>query len=75
MSSTNDIGTSSVNGRVDHERSSVEEPIRASVNDLAIMIDLDQIRGFHQRKRGPEWIDPESGWVHGVAKSDMASDA
>lgn len=33
---------------MDHERRSIEQPVRPAGNDLSFVVDLDQIGGFDQ---------------------------
>ena len=75
MRRTEHIRARGMDGRVDHKGSRVEHAIRAAVNDFAVVVDLDQVRGFNERERRAEGIHPERAWVDGVAQGDVAGHA
>lgn len=64
-----------VDGRVDHERRCVEHAVGSAVDDFAVVVDLNQVRGFHQGESPAEGVDPEGCWVDRVTKGDMARHA
>lgn len=72
VSSTDDIRTSGVHGSVDHVCCGVEQAALASIDDLAGVVDQNQVGLIDERESDSEGVDPEAIWVDGVAKSDVA---
>jgi hypothetical protein len=62
-----------VNRRVDHEGGSIEQAAVATVNDLAFVIDLDQVGRFHQGECNAKRVHPERRGVHGVLRSSVTA--
>lgn len=60
VSSTVDIRPRSMNGRVNHVGGSVEETAFASIDDLAGVVDQDEIRLVDERKCHAKWVYPEA---------------
>lgn len=60
VSSTVDIRSRSMNGRVNHVGGSVEETAFASIDDLAGVIDQDEIRLVDERKCHAKGVHPEA---------------
>lgn len=63
-----------MNRRVDHERRGIEHTVRTTVDDLAVVIDLDQVRFRYQRECTAKWVYPEGRRINGVSESDVAGD-
>lgn len=74
MRSAKHIGPSVMNRRVDHECRGIEHTVRTTVNDLAVVIDLDQVRFRHQRECTTERVYPEGLRINGVSESDVTGD-
>jgi len=68
------IWSSRMNSRMDHESCGVQHPIRSAGNDLAVVVYLDQVRGFHQLECCAERINPECCRVDRIPDSDMSGD-
>lgn len=67
-----DIGPGSVNGAVNHKGSGIEKPALAAVNDLAVVVDQNEIGSFNQRESNSKWIDPEVVRVDGITEGNVA---
>jgi hypothetical protein len=52
---------------MNHESRCVEQTIRSTIDDLAGMVDLNQIGSLDQRESSAEWIHPECRRVNWVA--------
>lgn len=66
------VGSRFVNRMVDHICRSVEESDFSTVNDLAGVIDQDEIRGLDQAERDAKGIDPERSrvdWILGCVSN------
>ena len=72
MRSTDDLRPCRVDGRMDHERRGVEQPVGPAGDDLSFVVDLDQVGGFDQREGEAEGVYPEGRGVDGVAEGDVA---
>lgn len=70
-----DVGPGLVHGVVDHVGGGIQEPVLAAVDDLALFVDEDQVRGLDQAEGGAERVHPERVGVHRVAERDVAGDA
>lgn len=70
-----DVRAGVVDGAVDHEGGGVEQPAVAAVDDLALVVDADQVRGVDERERDAERVHPERVRLDRVAQRDVASDA
>ena len=46
MRRTHHLRACRVDRRMDHERRGVEQPVRSAGDDLAFVVNLDQVRGF-----------------------------
>ena len=75
MGRAHHVRPSLVHGTVDHECSSIQQPHIAPINDLSLVIHLDKITFFDEGKRDTERIDPERGWIDGIANCNMPSGA
>lgn len=71
MRRTQHIRPRGMDRRMDHERRRVEKPARPPVYHGAVVVNLDQIRGFDLGKGHPEGVHPEGGRVDGVAERDV----
>lgn len=71
---TVDVWTSGVDRAVNHVRCGVEQAALASINDLASMVDQDEIRLVDQRESNTEWIDPKAIGVNRISESNVAGD-
>lgn len=56
---------------MDHERSSIQQSIWPTGNHLCFVVDLDQIRGFHQTEWRAEWVHPERVWFDRITQGDV----
>lgn len=66
------IRPSFMNGRVDHVRRRVQQPVLSTIDDFARVVDEDEVGLGHQAESAPEGVYPEAVWVHGVAERDVA---
>lgn len=55
-----------LHGTVDHEGSGVQKTHRASVDDLAAVINLDQVGLLDHGKSHSKRVHPEGGWINRV---------
>ena len=74
MGRAHHVRPSRVHGTMDHECSGVQQPHIPTIYDLSLVIHLDEITFFDEGKRDTERIDPERGWINGIAKCNMPSD-
>ena len=74
MRRTNHIGPRTMHRRMNHIRRGIQQPTRAPIDDLPIVIDEDQIRALDHAERHAERVHPEGGRVDGVAERDVARD-
>lgn len=70
-----DVGSRLVHRVVDYVPSDIQEPVLTAVDNLALLVDEDQVRCFDQAERGAEGVHPEGAWVYGVTERDVAGDA
>ena len=68
-----DVGPGLVDRRVDHERGPVDR--LAAVDDVAVVVDEDQVADAHVAEAEAERVDPEVVGELGVAHGDVAGDA
>jgi len=57
---------------VDHERGGVQQSVLAAIDNLALVVDQDQIGRLHQGKSLAEGVDPEVIRLDGIAESDVS---
>ena len=62
----NDVRSRMMNGMMNHVCGGIEQADLTSVDDLAILIDADEVRRLDERERNPKRIDPERLWFYGV---------
>ena len=67
------VGTRLVDRRVDHERGTVDRP--AAVDDVAGVVDQEQVADPHVAEAHAERVDPEVVGELGVADRDVPGDA
>ena len=75
MGRTQDVWPSVVNGTVDHERGGIQQPHVATVDDLPVVVDLDEIALLDEGEGNTERVDPEGGRVDGIPQRDVSRDA
>lgn len=75
MRRAHDVGSRLVHRVVDYVPGDIQEPVLAAVDDLALLVDEDQVGCFDQAERGAEGVHPEGVRVYGVAECDVAGDA
>jgi hypothetical protein len=63
-----------MDGRMDQIGRSIEQPVRATPDNVAIVINLDEIGSFDLGKRNSKGVDPEGRSVDWIAKGDVACD-
>lgn len=63
-----------MDGRVDHKGGRIEQADLAALDNLALLIDANQIRGLDEGKGDAKGVDPEGVGLDGVAKSNVAGD-
>jgi hypothetical protein len=73
MGSSDDIGSSLVNRRVNHKCCTVDW--HGAMNDFSVMVDQKQITDAHVTKAQAKWVDPKVISEFGVADGDMSCDS
>ena len=73
MGGGDDVGPGLVDRRVDHERRPVHR--LAAVDDVAVVVDEDEVADAHVPEAETERVDPEVVGELGVAHGDVAGDA
>ena len=75
MRRTQDIWSRLVDGTMYHERSSIQQPHVATVDDLPMMVHLYEIALLDEGEGNTERIDPEGSRVDWIPQRDVSSDA
>ena len=73
MGGGDDVGAGLVDRRVEHERGPVDRLV--AVDDVAVVVDEDQVADPHVAEAAAERVDPEVVGELGVADRDVAGDA
>ena len=68
-----DVGPRGVDGRVDDERRAIDRAL--ALDDLAVVVDENQVRDADVAEVHPEGVDPEVVEQFGVARRDVPGDA
>lgn len=66
-----DVGSRLVDLAVDHERGFVEEPVLAAVEDVALLVDQNEVGFVDQAEGVAEWVHPEAVRVYRVAHCNV----
>lgn len=69
---SHDFRPSLMNGAVNHECSSVQQPAFTTINHFALVVDLDEIGFLDQGKGHAERVDPERIRLDRVTKRNVA---
>ena len=69
------VRPSLVYSTMNHERSGVQQPHVPAIDDFSLVVHLDEITLFDEGEGDTEWIDPERGWIDGIAECDMPRNA
>ena len=69
------VRPSFVDSAMDHESSGVQQPHVPTINDFPLVVHLDKITLLDEGERDTERIDPERGWIDGIAECNMPSNA
>ena len=72
VDSSNDIGTSLVNGAVDHESGGIDGVHVAALNNLALFVDENEVRDTHVLEGLEEGIDPKVVGQDGIADRNVS---
>lgn len=71
VSSADNIGSGGVDSGMDHEGSGVDVAVRASVNNLSLVIDQDKIGSLDKREGKTKGIYPEGSRINRITNGDM----
>lgn len=72
---TVDFGSRAMDRGMDHVGGAVEQSYRTTTDDIALMVDLNQVRPLDLGEGHTERIDPESRRIHWIPNCDMSRNA